>query len=167
MKITFGKFNGWDTLDLAKAGGEGRGYLEWGKDNLKSPQLRKAFADALKADVHADEQLIYQALRVSYSDIEIEEMEQLAREQAIDYEEDEARYERYTRAINAVVEKHAAILEQPEKQLFDWAKRYANQEYDDGKGNGVRPYSESNFSSHDKFMKFDAFIKEYESVEYK
>lgn len=155
MKITFGKFQGWDTLELAKAGEEGRQYLRWGKDNLQSPQWRKAFADALKADVHADEKLIYRALRVSYDDDEIQAMEDLAREQAADYESEKA----YDDSLAKIRAKYSAILGVSEQKMRDLAFRYAFQH--------ETLYEEKNFSSHQKFLDFDAFIKEYESVEYK
>lgn len=46
MKITFGKFNGWDTEALAKTT-EGRNYLSWGASKLDSPKWRDEFQRAL------------------------------------------------------------------------------------------------------------------------
>jgi hypothetical protein len=47
--ITFGKYQGFTPAELA-ATDEGCDYLNWGKENLRSPQWASAFADALKMD---------------------------------------------------------------------------------------------------------------------
>jgi hypothetical protein len=47
-RLTFGKYQGFTPSELA-ATLQGRNYLDWGKDNLKSPAWRKAFDDALAA----------------------------------------------------------------------------------------------------------------------
>lgn len=48
QKITFGKWQGWDTDRLAKTGSVGRDYLEWGRAELKSPKWQQEFARALE-----------------------------------------------------------------------------------------------------------------------
>lgn len=53
-KLTFGKFSGVDTMELAAGGDTGRDYLEWGAENLKSPKWRQLFDEALVANVAYD-----------------------------------------------------------------------------------------------------------------
>ncbi len=61
MKVTFGKWNGWDTDNLAKAGMAGRSYLEWGSENLESPKWRTEFKRALADNTTSDLHLVASA----------------------------------------------------------------------------------------------------------
>jgi len=60
MKLTFGKWQGWNTEDMARTF-EARGYLEWGKENLKSPKWRKECERVLKI-TNYDEELSIKAI---------------------------------------------------------------------------------------------------------
>lgn len=69
MKLTFGKWEGWDTNRLAKSGSFGRSYLEWGAENLQSPKWRKEVQRALDANQVMDKDAIAQAIRQDYPDL--------------------------------------------------------------------------------------------------
>lgn len=69
VKITFGKWQGWDTDELAKSGSFGRPYLEWGAEELKSPKWRKEFQRALSDNQVMDKNAIAKAIRQDYPDL--------------------------------------------------------------------------------------------------
>lgn len=69
MKITFGKWQGWDTDELAKSGSFGRPYLEWGAEELKSPKWGKEFQRALSDNQVMDKSAIARAIRQGYPDL--------------------------------------------------------------------------------------------------
>lgn len=69
MKITFGKWQGWDTNKLAKSGSFGRTYLEWGAEDLKSPKWQNEFKRALTENQVMDKNAIAQAIRQDYPDL--------------------------------------------------------------------------------------------------
>jgi hypothetical protein len=66
--ITFGKFSGWTTEEVAKAGTPGRSYLAWGAKNLKSSKWRSEFERALREVRTADPELILRAWQVNDPD---------------------------------------------------------------------------------------------------
>lgn len=89
-QINFGKFSGWDTENLARTT-EGRQYLKWGFENLKSPQWRKEFSAALKRYSFSDLDVDLEAKMILASDPQIDEndAEMLARETLADIKEQE------------------------------------------------------------------------------
>lgn len=69
-KITFGKFQGWDTEKLAQTS-EGRGYLEWGAEDLRSPKWRKEFQRVLDDFSAADIDIMAEAKAILVNSPEI------------------------------------------------------------------------------------------------
>ncbi len=62
MQITFGKWQGWTTDDLAKSGKTGQSFLIWGAENLKSSKWRKDFQRALNENSELDVDLMARAI---------------------------------------------------------------------------------------------------------
>lgn len=62
MILNFGKFKGWSTEDLAKAGNCGRNYLSWCADNLKNYGIRQTCAKVLSENHGIDFHLAVKAL---------------------------------------------------------------------------------------------------------
>jgi len=81
MEITFGKFRGWQTMDLAKAGQVGRDYLSWGAENLRSPKWRKEFQDALDATQEIDVRLTANAIMIDAPDLPCDDADIIARDE--------------------------------------------------------------------------------------
>lgn len=79
-KLTFGKFNGWDTEKLAQTS-EGRDYLEWGAENLRSPKWRKEFQRVLDNFSASDIDIMAEAKAIlaNSPDIGWDEAETVAR----------------------------------------------------------------------------------------
>ena len=48
VSLTFGKWEGWSSAELAQAGYVGRNYLSWGSTKLRSPVWRQRFKAALR-----------------------------------------------------------------------------------------------------------------------
>lgn len=72
-KLTFGKFSGLDTMELAAGGDTGRDYLRWGAENLKSPKWRQLFQEALDADVAFDMETAARLMVRDQGDISFDE----------------------------------------------------------------------------------------------
>lgn len=70
-KLTFGKWQGWDTKDLAKFS-DGRSYLEWGIVKLESPKWRQEFQAALDAVSPAEIDLELEAQSIMRDDCQID-----------------------------------------------------------------------------------------------
>lgn len=90
MVITFGKYKGWDTEDLAKAGEQGRNYLHWGSGNLRSPKFAREFERVLNLSVEYNEALMVKAVveaeNIHPDDARIyvqEELERIAKDNAV------------------------------------------------------------------------------------
>lgn len=99
--ITFGKFQGWEPDKLAKTT-EGRSYLEWGADNLRSPKWRKEFQTALDT-VSLDEidlDLETQAIMASDPQVDYQTAHYAAQEQ----KEDAIQADRISNAFNQAEE---------------------------------------------------------------
>ncbi len=90
MRVTFGKWNGWDTEELAKTP-QGRSYLEWGSENLKSPKWRKEFDRVLSEVSGYDLNLSTQAEITANPDVSPEEIEIWLSEEIEAMEEGEAK----------------------------------------------------------------------------
>ena len=148
MEITFGKWQGWDTNDLAKAGEAQRDYLRWGAANLQAPKWRKEFADALKRNQSFDQKMVACALHQEYDDLDDEDIDRLSVAECQERDEDNRR----DAQMQACIAKHAAIIGTSAQKL---ERLYWNF-FDD--------YKESQFSSHQKFEQFDAFVKDMASA---
>ena len=130
-KITFGKWQGWDTDDLARTE-DGRNYLSWGTNNLQSSQLKAEFARALANAGQPDETLEIRAIVRANPDIDEAEAWQIVQErksEALENERQEARMES-CRAI--VVQKYAtltgldnAIIRKAIKQVETYEMRWS------------------------------------------
>lgn len=111
MQITFGKYQGWDTEDLAKAGEAGRSYLNWGADNLRSPKWRKEFSRALAISAREqDEWLTASAIVQDCPDIGYEDAHMAAREEIAFRQEWEREEIALENAQRPVLEQWAPIL---------------------------------------------------------
>ena len=102
MKLTFGKFNGWNLSDLARTTA-GRRYLVWAADGLRSPKWRDACSAALRSvptnEVDADINLSARAIQANdpHDFVDIYE----ARDCAIADREDAERHEAEAAAFYA------------------------------------------------------------------
>lgn len=108
MKVTFGKWQGWDTDDLAKTT-EGRSYLEWGKEKLQSPMWRNEFARALREAAPMDETLEIRAISKANPDIDEVEAWQIVQERKKEAALYAAQEEALEEARTKVVAKYAAL----------------------------------------------------------
>jgi len=155
MKITFGKFKGWETEDLARAGNTGRKYLRWGADNLKSPKWAREFERVLTSsplDAKYDIDLMAQAIVIDAPDISIEESYIIAREEFGHSSYVEEQYKQYIAQQDAAVSKWAQIMGIEESKLRALGKRFENSWWE---------LSPSNFSSKQMFENFQKFMEEY------
>ncbi len=150
MRLTFGKFRGWDTNEVALAGSIGTEYLEWCSMNLMNPKWRRECERALRANTGIDTELAIRALMeiegYAYYDAaevvacEIEEMDFL---NEIDNEIDAT--------IRKAAEKFAPIMGTTVEKLIQLAIHYvANWE----------DLSPKMFSSEEMYNNFQAFMQE-------
>lgn len=155
-KITFGKFQGWDTLDLAKAGEDGRNYLRWGAESLKSPFWRKEFEQALKVDIQSDIELMAQVTIIRNPDIGYDE--------ALYFAQAEIEQNAETDAMLADVEaKQEAVIQK-------WLPRMVGKTTENLRGIGKRfefageldQIPLSRFSSVQAKQEFLDFMKDWE-----
>ncbi len=121
--ITFGKFNGWTPSDLARAGVEGRSYLSWGANNLKSPAWRKVFEDALGETSATDLHLAARALVIADPGIGYDEALRFVQEEAAERAEDDARAAAYDEKRQQIAEKWGKVLGAPASRLLELGKR--------------------------------------------
>lgn len=151
QKITFGKFQGWTPLELARAGAAGRGYLSWGADHLQSPKWRRAFEEALSAQVGPDVALMARALMRDADDLSHEEAMYLAQDEIAQDAEIVAFLGAIDTRQTAVVEHWAGVMSVPSQKLRALARKYEWAEWDQ--------LPASYFSSpqmHQDFLKFMA-----------
>lgn len=101
--IGFGKYSGHNTDVLAKSP-DGRNYLAWGVENLKSPKWRKEFKRALSENDSLDVNAIIAIWKVNDPEFaglseDYEHAEELVREQAAqrEYDDKKAKMENYLR----------------------------------------------------------------------
>lgn len=155
-KITFGKFQGWTPLELAQAGEVGRGYLSWGAEHLKSPKWRRAFEEALHAEVGPDVKLMAKAMMKDADDLSHEEAEFIAREELEEAEEIDAMLATMERRHTAVVEHWARVMSVRPEKLRALARRYEWSDLDQ--------LPASNFSSHQMHQDFLRFMAAWLAV---
>ena len=128
--ITFGKFSGWTAFDLAKAGSSGRSYLSWGANNLKSPQWRQVFQDALSAPIITDLNLAARALMVDDPEIGIDEAMYIVREQEAERAEDARSLAAWEASRSAVAAEYAARTGKTAQEMESLAKRFENSDWE-------------------------------------
>jgi hypothetical protein len=91
MQITFGKFRGTQTTEVAKTTA-GRSYLAWGAANLESPKWRREFQAALDTVSVSEIDLNREARDIlATGDIDAEDAYKLAQDVVADAVVDEAR----------------------------------------------------------------------------
>lgn len=151
MKLTFGKFKGWATSDLARAGSTGRGYLAWGAENLRSPKWREEFQRALGAPTDQDLHLTALALSQGEDDLSYDEAMIFARDEA----EEAKEHGRFSAALDQaqaeVLAEWAGKLGQGEDRLRALAGRL---EFVD-----LAEVPVSRFSSPAAKVRFGEFLK--------
>lgn len=158
-QITFGKFHGWTPLELAQAGEVGRGYLSWGAEHLKSPKWRRAFEEALRADVQPEPALMARAIVRDAPDIGYDEAMELARGEIEQQEELAAFVQDLEDRQTAVVVRWAEIMSIAPEKLRALARRYewVEPEYMPG------PQRFSSPEEHRDFLAFlDAWRQAYD-----
>lgn len=158
MQITFGKFNGWKTEDLARAGKTGREYLYWGANNLKSEVWRREFDRAQRMDVAQDDALAAKALLVSDPDLGMYEAQRIVS----DEKAEEAERDRFIAAFDAACDAVIArwLPSFPGKtatQLQGIADRLVHTEWQE--------LPLANFSSPAARSAFMGFMAEYVAVD--
>lgn len=158
MKLTFGKFEGWDTDDLAKAGEVGRDYLQWCSRNLRSPKWRRECERVLKSNSASeiDEHLATEAIVVDSGDISYSEAQIFARDEIAQREEDDQLFAAMERAKEQVVAEFAGKMDVAEAKL-----RQLQSQYEFG---GWERLSPRNFSSQEKYEQFVAFMEATEEA---
>lgn len=112
MKVTFGKFNGWDTNDIAKAGEPGRNYLRWGAENLKSKKWRDEFDRALQENTYTGTDVALHAKAMMVQDGFLDWNDALALAQEMAYTDAELQKE---------ADEHEA---KREEFLAKWAEKF-------------------------------------------
>lgn len=158
MKITFGKFSGWNTEDLAKADKTGREYLYWGANNLKSEMWRREFDRAQRLQVAQDDALAAKALLVSDPDLGMYEAQHIVSEEKSERE----RVDRFVAAFDAARDAVIAcwLPNFPNKtaaQLRGIAGKWEHTEWHE--------LPLGNFSSPAARAAFMGFMAEYTAVE--
>lgn len=66
MQISFGKWQGWDTDKLARAGSFGRDYLTWGSQELQNRKWKLEFKRALDENQEMCPKAMEQAIREQF-----------------------------------------------------------------------------------------------------
>lgn len=155
MRLTFGKFEGWDTEDLAKAGDYGRSYLVWCAENLKSPKWRAECERALGLGGF-DEALTAKALVQDSGDIGFEEALFIVRENRAAQEEDDKLWAAVEDAQEKVISEYAGKMEVPVNKLRQIFKRY--------EFGGWEELPASKFSSQEKYRQFIDFMQAVEAA---
>ena len=122
MIITFGKFKGWDTEDLAKAGEAARNYLSWGSSNLRSPKWVREFDRVLSLGAENDKGLMVRAI-VEGEDISQDDAETYVREELERIAEDDAESAKLESAGEVLIEKYVPILNTTANKLRGLAHR--------------------------------------------
>lgn len=107
-KVTFGKWQGWDTDDLARTT-DGASYLEWGKKKLQSPVWRDEFARALREAAPMDDELEVRATLKANPEIEEEEVWEIIQERKAEAAEYETKEKALGEARAKVVAKYATL----------------------------------------------------------
>ena len=122
MIITFGKFSGWSTEDLAKTT-DGRNYLHWGMANLKSPKWQAEFKRVL-SEVKSTELNINLEAELNYQsgDLDYEDALKLAQETKAQLEEEEEIYTSYEKARSNLIQnlKSIGVPDQHIKKLVGY-----------------------------------------------
>lgn len=155
MKLTFGKFKGWDTEDLAKAGDSGRDYLRWCADNLKSPKWRTECERSLKAGGF-DEALAAKAIRDGEGDISLDEALFLVREERAAQEEEDRIWAAVEEAQENIIVEYATQMGVPANKLRQLYKRYEL--------GGWEQLPASKFSSPEMHRLFQEFMQNIEAA---
>lgn len=155
-QITFGKYQGWDTDNLARAGAWGKDYLEWGARNLKSRMWRQEFERALRQAGAADSHLTALAISQTDAEIDYDEALRIAREHELEAAEYEAGQKRVRAAQRAVEAKYAAILGVSESDART-AINTVNRAVVSGSGFPPR----NRFSSNERYQNMQAMYQEW------
>jgi len=155
MKLTFGKFRGWDTEDLAKAGETGRNYLYWGSSNLRSPKWAREFERVLGLPVEYDETLMVKALIDSESDIDYDDAQTYVRGQLISIAEDDAYEKQLTDSGETLISEYAPKLNSTANKLRRLAHEW--------QWNWEGAFSPKQFSSRRNFDLFVEFMTKWDN----
>lgn len=155
MKLTFGKYKGMNTEDLARAGDEARGYLVWCVENLRSPKWRQECERALSLKAEQDVELTARATTRANPDIGITEARYLAREEVAQERELAKMFDAVEAKETEIARKWSGIIGQPEAKLRAIGKRYEFSEWD--------RLPASRFSNRQAFEGFGKFMAEWEA----
>ena len=146
-KVNFGKYQGWDTDNLARFT-DGRSYLAWGTENLKSPQLRKEFQMTLDSISAIEISIELEAESIMRSDGSCDylDAEALAREIKADMIENEQRDAAFEAArqhfLNALA--RAGIDSNGAQRLFNLIQQgFEIEELTDAEKNGRVKFTSS------------------------
>jgi hypothetical protein len=147
--ITFGKYQGFTPNELS-ASDEGRSYLSWGADNLKSPQWQQAFREALK-NRNYDETAVRKMAEKTWREADWRHEDPYGKfmdEQVTEAREQEAR----SRKEQEIYQKWAAVFGKSTEWLSGVYFRFG------------RDVSRQNFTSDEKFGNYLAFCDEIDDL---
>lgn len=153
--ISFGKYQGWDTDALARAGAWGKDYLAWGAKNLRSPMWRQEFERALREAGPDDGHLTALAISQTDAEIDYDEALRIAREHELEAAEYAEGQKRVSAAQRAVEAKYAVILGVSERD----ARTAINAVNRAVVGGGFPP--RNRFSSDERYQQMQAMYQEW------
>lgn len=153
MIITFGKYKGWDTEDLAKAGEQGRNYLHWGSSNLRSPKFAREFDRVLGLPVEYNEALMVKAI-VEAENIHPDDALVYAREELEGVAEDNAVEDKMEKAGEALLAEYAPKMSTTANKLRGLAHKF--------QWNWEGHLSAHQFSSQSNFNNFVEFMTKWD-----
>lgn len=156
--LTFGKFKGWTPSDLAKAGTEGRSYLVWGANNLKSPQWQRIFESALSGNSVTDLSLAARSLVIADPGIGYDEALRFVHDEEAERVESDASAAAYDEKRKQIAEKWAKKAGVPAARLIAAGEREETQDWES--------IPQRCFSSPAARETFMAFMAEFVSVEW-
>lgn len=154
MIITFGKYNGRDTLELASSGQTGRSYLEWGAQNLQSPKWRRAFQEALAASVEYSVQSEANLITADerFDSQERAEMVEYLKVMERERVESDAKWETWRQELYQIVNEHSIKMGITFGKANAMVKRY----FESG---DYQEVTAKNFSSPEKHTAFIEFMQ--------
>ncbi len=147
--LSFGKFSGFTPQELAYTE-EGRSYLEWGVENLRNPQWRAAFKEALKTEGFNEDAVRKMATKI-WTEAPWQDEDEFG--SFISRYIEEARKDADVKTKEKqIFAKYAGIFGKPESWVRETYSKYGEE------------VTRSMFSSQERFEQYLALCKEIEDL---